>query len=307
MPTLFRNGVISRNGVNQGIQQATGALGQAASAGGFPKSISGAISSFGSNLENIGKDIGQSIFGGGVGGALNFMSNLRSKNIPGIGGSTAATRSPASFSGGNVEEKDWRVSLSIPLAPSAFAKSPMLDPLKVTKNSMIFPFTPTILLQHSANYGSTSPVHTNYPYHTYQSSQVNEIVITGQFYVQNELEAQYWTACLHYLRSVTKMDYGMFAETGAPPPIVKLNGYGDYVFNNVPVVITTFTVDMPSEVDYIPTGIKGKTLSNSPEISYAPAESQFSVSCMPIYSRQAQTIFNYNMFVAGYDIGRGYI
>lgn len=304
---LFRNGVLSR--VSSGIQQATGALGQAASSAGLPTQITGAIGDIGGRLDSIGKDIGQSIFGGGaVGGALNFMSALRSANIPGIGGlPTGAGRAPASFSGGNLEEKDWRVSLSMPSSPSAFSKSPMLDPLKVTKNRMIFPFTPTILLQHSANYQSVNPVHTNYPFHAYSSSQVNEIVITGQFYCQNELEAQYWTACLHYLRSVTKMDYGMFAETGAPPPIVKLNGYGDYVFNNVPVVITTFTVDMPSEVDYIATGIKGKSLSTTDGYSWAPAESQFSVSCMPIYSRQSQTIFNYNMFVGGHDIGRGYI
>lgn len=301
---LFRNGVISR--VSSGIQQATGSLGQAASSAGFPSQISGALGDITGRIDSI-KDIGQSIFSGG-GGALNFMSSLRSKNIPGLGGLVPGQgRAPASFSGGNVEEKDWRVSLSMPSVPSAFSKSPMLSPLRATKNKMIFPFTPTILLQHSANYQTQSPVHNNYPYHAYSSSQVNEIVITGQFYVQNELEAQYWTACLHYLRSVTKMDYGTFAETGAPPPIVKLNGYGDYVFNNVPVVITTFTVDMPSEVDYVATGIKGKDLSNSPEISWAPAESQFSVSCMPMYSRQAQSIFNYNMFVAGYDIGRGYI
>ena len=46
---------------------------------------------------------------------------------------------------------------------------------------------------------------------------------------------------------------------------VKLNGYGDYVFNNVPVVITTFTVDMPSEVDYIATGTQRKNTLSAAE------------------------------------------
>ena len=302
MPTLFRNGIISRNGQNLGIPVPGNAPGQSAATASLPQ--------LSSNIQQIGKDIGQAVFGGKLAGAANFMSMLRSKNIPGIGGLGAlsgAGKTRASFSSGNVEEKDWRVSLSMPNSPSAYRNSEMLIPLKNTKNSLIFPFTPTILLQSSANYQTVSPIHNNYPYHAYQNSQVNEIVITGQFYVQNELEAQYWTACLHYLRSVTKMDYGMFAETGAPPPIVKLNGYGDYVFNNVPVVISTFTVDMPSEVDYIATGIRGKTLGTSSEISWAPAESQFSVTCMPIYSRNKQSIFNYNMFVGGYDIGRGYI
>ena len=302
--TLFRGLRDSVQNIRQTLNTptGTGAPGQSPFTGSIPTSINGFVGEV--------RDIGQQLFSGGLGSSLNFMSALRSKNIPTptLGNAAGNLGGQASFTtGGNVEEKDWRVSLSLPNTPSAFSKSPMFQLLRSTKNSMVFPFTPTILLQHSANYGSVEPVHTNYPAYAYRHSSVNEIVVTGQFYVQNELEAQYWMACLHYLRSVTKMDYGTFAETGGPPPIVKLNGYGDYVFNNVPVVITTFSVDMPPEVDYIATGLKGQSLSAAQEISWAPAESQFSVSCQPIYSRQKQTQFNYNMFVGGHDIGRGYI
>jgi hypothetical protein len=306
MPTVFKDGIISKDGVNQGVQvPVEGTTGQNPAAGGFPD-IAGDISNFASGVVGGIKDIGQDIFGGGD-DSKGFMSALRGKNLPGKGNNFTASKSPASFTSGDVEEKDWRVSLSLPSTPSAYKNSPMFSYLALTNNKMVFPFTPTILLQHSANYQSVAPLHNNYPYFAYENSNVNEIVITGQFYVQNELDAQYWTACLHFLRSVTKMDFGAFAETGAPPPICKLNGYGDYVFNNVPVVITTFTVDMPSEVDYIATGIKGKTLNAADEYSWAPSESQFSVSLQPVYSRSKQSIFNYNMFVKGYDIGRGYI
>lgn len=284
-----------------------GTAGQNPAAGGFPKLINQFASGVEGAAQGLAKGISQDVFKG-VAGAANFMSAIRSKNIPGLAGGSSPTNTTASFSGGNVEEKDWRVSLSVPsqLPDYSQALSQMLAPLASTKNRMIFPYTPTILIQHSANYTNTAPLHNNYPYFAYQNSQVAEIVITGQFYCQNELDAAYWTACLHYLRSITKMDYGVFG-TGQPPPIVKLNGYGDYVFNNVPVIITTFTVDMPNEVDYIATGIKGNTLSTASEYSWAPAESQFSVSCQPIYSREKQSQFSYRMFTSGYDIGRGYI
>lgn len=40
---------------------------------------------------------------------------------------------------------------------------------------------------------------------------------------------------------------------GNPPVILALNGYGDYVFKNVPVVVTNFTVTLDAGSDYIGT------------------------------------------------------
>ena len=73
---------------------------------------------------------------------------------------------------------------------------------------MIFPFNPTVLLSHSANYSQIQPTHTNYAYNAYENSQVDAITITGEFYQENEDDAKYWIACLHFLRSATKMFYG---------------------------------------------------------------------------------------------------
>ena len=80
------------------------------------------------------------------------------------------------------------------------------------------------------------PIHSNYPFFAYQNSQVDQFSITGDFTVENALEGQYWIAAVHYLRSVSKMAYGNTPNQGSPPPVVRLNGYGDYVFKNVPVV-----------------------------------------------------------------------
>lgn len=259
------------------------------------------------------QDVGQKIFDGISDGAENMVSSLRGKNLP--KGIEAEKGPQASFSE-SAENKDWRVSLGMPFS---FGKSPLLMPLKSTGYKMVFPYTPTVIISHSANYGQIAPIHNNYPFFAYQNSQVDSLVLTGQFYCQNSLEAQYWTACLHYLRSVTKMYYGTDESSGNPPPIVKLNGYGDYVFNNVPVVVTNFTVDMPAEVDYISTQLLGPSgavpvgdFDNSPtaipgdDTGWAPAESQFTVTVQPIYSRDAVSKFSLQNFVNG-DMVKGTI
>lgn len=253
-----------------------------------------------------------------TGDATGFMKKIRSVSLPKNGMPTQQIQTTASFSAPG--EQDWRVRLGLPADPS-YLSSPLLKPL-VTTNGLVFPYTPTLIISHSANYSAIHPVHTNYPFYAYENSQVDQLVITGSFIVQNSLEAQYWVAVLHYLRSITKMYYGNSDPQGAPPPAVKLNGYGDYVFNNVPVIVTNFTIDMPTDVDYIATNIGEQSTdlqSEIPEIaaqakasgaySYAPAESQITITVQPIYSRSQTERFSLNSFINGDYVtnGTGYI
>lgn len=202
---------------------------------------------------------------------------------------------------------DWRVKLSI---PSTFGAPEILKPL-VETNGLVFPYTPTILIQHTANYDALSPTHSNYPFPQYQNSQIEDLVITGDFFCENAKDAQYWTAMVHYLRSVTKMNYGTDSDAGAPPPIVKLTGYGDFVFPNVPVVIRNFTVDLPADVDYIKTQITGDVSINDGTVDkiipgkagWAPVQSQVSITVTPIYSRAKTSQFSLNSFINGGYLG----
>ena len=247
---------------------------------------------------------------------------LRSKNIP-IDGMPGldGVKANASATFRKSVQQDWRVKLSIPnIEP--FKTAPMLANLQKT-GGLVFPYTPTIIVAHSANYNTMAPTHTNYPYFAYQNSQVDQLVITGDFFVQNGVEAQYWVSALHYLRSMTKMFYGGEAETlGAPPPVVHLSGYGDFIFNKVPVIITQFTIDLPQDVDYIATGHPqgvNEVPPNHPEakqaatdkrannIGWAPAQSLITVTVQPIYSRMKVSKFNYGKFVNGDTLGKGYI
>lgn len=286
-------------------QSVTGskAPGQNSSGANFPAGMSG--------LVDKAKETGQKIFNGISGGAADLVGDLRSKNLPSKGKAPFEAKPLAVFSK-TVEEKDWRVKLSV---PDSVPVDGLLQPLGAQGRNMVFPYTPTIIISHSAAYNTVAPIHNNYPFFAYQNSQVDAMTIVGQFYVQNSTEARYWTACLHYLRTMTKMDYGI-DSSGSPPPIAKLNGYGDYVFNNVPVIIQNFTVDMPNEVDYIshsfypgapPSGPDDIPSEGDIKYGWAPSESQFSITVQPIYSRDKQTKFNYTNFINGSNLGQGYI
>jgi hypothetical protein len=258
-----------------------------------------------SNLQNSLESSANKLAGGikeAAFGALDPTGILR--NLLKGPSSMPATKTTtnATVSGAN---DDWRVRLSM---PSSFANDTILKPLILT-NGLVFPYTPTILIQHTANYDSMQPVHSNYPFHNYQNSQIEDIVITGDFFCENAKDAQYWSAMVHYLRSATKMAYGQSENAGTPPPVVHLNGYGDFVFPNVPVIIRNFTVDLPSDVDYIKTQITGdlpaSVTTEEPvgPMGFAPVQSQVAVTVTPIYSRAKVSQFNLNKFINGGYIG----
>lgn len=184
---------------------------------------------------------------------------------------------------------DWRVTLDV---PTQILGGPVLEPLADTNNKMIFPFTPSINIANSANYTQLSPTHTNYVFNAYQNSKAENIQIAGNFVVENEQDAKYWVACLHFLRSMTKMFYGSGSNLGNPPLVSRLNGYGKHVLNNIPVVIQNFSIDLKNDVDYVPCTVGGQT-------DYAPTQSTISVICMPNYARRSHAKFDLTKFANG--------
>lgn len=150
---------------------------------------------------------------------------------------------------------DWRVKLS--LAPNSNylynAEEPgILAPLKET-GGVIFPYTPQINIIYTANYEASSIVHTNYKVHQYSNSAVDSITLTCDFTAQDTREAIYLLSVIHFFRSVTKMFYGQDQNprAGTPPPLCYIKGMGAYQFAEHPIAITTFTYNLPQDVDYI--------------------------------------------------------
>lgn len=171
--------------------------------------------------------------------------------------------------------QDWRVKISMAPATSSMFYTGISASLAKT-NGVVFPTTPTVTVNHQANYTSLQPTHTNYKSYFYQGSDVSAITITGEFTAQTIEEGTYVNACIHFLRACTKMFFGSTPLAGNPPPMVFLSGYGGYL-PNVPCVVTTFNHTMPNDVDYI----------NANGV-WVPTSTSLSVSLQPVYSREKQ-------------------
>ena len=158
-----------------------------------------------------------------------------------------------------IQKEDWRVRLS--LAPSAdylykaATAKDLLYPLLAT-DGVVFPYTPTINTSYKANYEPTDLVHSNYKNYFYKNSSVEDVSLTAEFTAQDTIEANYLLAVIHFFKSVTKMFYGQdeSPRAGTPPPLVYLSGYGAFLYDNHPLVVTNFQLNLPIDVDYIRAG-----------------------------------------------------
>ena len=226
---------------------------------------------------------------------------------------------------GRGDKKDWRVRLQVPDGPLTkffdFDNNPIMKPLSDAKG-IFWPLTPAVVIQHSANYNAMDQVHSNYPHQAYQNSQVDSLNIIGEFPVQNSEDAKHWVATVNFLRTATKMffgnEQGLDGLKGNPPPIMHMFGYGDHMFNKVPVIINTFNVELRPGIDYISTkqtqvgygqGRVDPTLVAAVEAgesqTWAPTLSNISVLVTPIYSRESIKKFSMKKFVNGELNGKG--
>lgn len=133
----------------------------------------------------------------------------------------------------------------------------LLSVLRVT-NGMVFPTTPTIAESHQVSYSSYSPTHSIAKFNSYERTENVNIQISGDFFVTNASEARYLLACIHFLRSVTKMDFGANSNTrGTPPPVLIFSAYGNFMYNDVPVIIKGAAFTLQPDIDYIQVPLSG--------------------------------------------------
>lgn len=120
---------------------------------------------------------------------------------------------------------------------------------------IIFPYTPDVQFGKSASYDPFHFTHSNYPYHQYAKSAPTEIQITAPFTAQTNEEGHYLAAALRFLSASSMMEFGKLAKSrevaGTPPPVLRFNYLGDYMFSNVPVIITNFSYMLEKDVDYV--------------------------------------------------------
>jgi len=270
-----------------------------------------------------------------TGAAGSVANRLAKAGLP-VGGifSSNSNSNLQSNVGAPSSTGDWsvKVTVSDTVYNDLMADAPIFPESFKKFKGIRFPVTPFINMSHSAAYDARSVVHNNYPYYAYQNSQVDQMTIAGAFPVQNKNDGLNWMATLHFLRTVTKMYYGGGTNAGNPPPVCRLNGYGDYVYKDVPIVITNFTVELREQVDYIgvnvPTGpnqsainealvgtvdpgltadagyIQGSNVTSAVEssgsVNYVPTDSLISITVVPVYSRnKISKQFNLKDFASG--------
>ena len=196
-----------------------------------------------------------------TGAAGSVANRLSQAGLP-IGGmfSSKSQSSLQSNVGAPSATGDWAVKITAttPVFNDLMAGAPIFPEAFKKQKGIRFPVTPFINMSHSASYDTRSVMHNNYPYYAYQNSQIDQMTIAGSFPVQTNDDGLNWIASLHFLRTITKMYYGGGKNQGNPPPVCRLNGYGDYVYKDVPIIVTNFTVELREADDYIgvtvPTG-----------------------------------------------------
>jgi hypothetical protein len=129
--------------------------------------------------------------------------------------------------------------------------SGIMTPLKSTKG-VLFPYTPQITTAEHPDYQEMQMVHANQGYYAYSRTRNVEFRIAAKFTVQNNDEGKYAMAALHFFRTCSRMNFGQKDPyKGLPPPILLLSGYGQYIFNNVRVLLTQVSYDFPDNVDMV--------------------------------------------------------
>jgi hypothetical protein len=181
------------------------------------------------------------------------------------------------------ESGDWRVRISLAANANYLYKDPniisgggsrssVLAPLALT-DGVLFPYTPEITTAYRADYDNYSLTHSNYRGYFYKSSFVDAVNISADFTAQDTSEANYMLAMIHFFRSVTKMFYGRDIQAGAPPPMVYLNGLGQFQYNNHPCLVSQFNYSLPNNVDYVRAGsvlnLQQNLLTQRPRASIA--------------------------------------
>ena len=119
---------------------------------------------------------------------------------------------------------------------------------------IIFPYNPTLNAQGSVTYGQYDLTHTNYQPHFYSSTQNLQLTVGWQMTASTLPEANYMLGFMVFLRTITKMNFGKHDDfAGMPPPVLEFSSYGKHQFNNVPVVMRSYSFDQTGQEDMVDT------------------------------------------------------
>ena len=180
-------------------------------------------------------------------------------------------------------------------------------------NGIIFAYTPAMMqAAFSANYGTYDTTHSVYQQQYYVNTP-NPTISMQAYFVSNTIkEAKYNIACLHFLKTMTKMDYGKTSNmAGTPPPVLHFSAYGEYNYKNVPVVVSGVDYTFADDVDLItvevPLGTQRVGASDTTSVSI-PAS--FAVSITMVMQQNPAKVssnFSFANYASGSTLKNGMI
>jgi hypothetical protein len=283
------------NNAREAINQASGALQNnidslqqvANNASNISADVSGALNKVGAGSLAAGfKNLAASV-SSAAGQLNNILSLKRSSNLP-AGGTVFAQQGQAIQLQPNAKN-DWRVRIN---TEWTMFKGNELFLLLSNTGGVVWPYNPNITVSTKAEYTANTPVHSNYAVQSYKNSVVDDIQIAGDFSCETETDAAYWIAATTFFKTATKMFFGQGEQAGNPPLICNLSGYGSSIFDKVPVVIKSFSVDLKNDVNYIKCDVFGTN-------TWVPVMSTITVVVSPIYSRERLRKFNLQDYALG--------
>ena len=113
---------------------------------------------------------------------------------------------------------------------------------------------------------------------------------------------------IHLLKRLTRMQTGNDGNPVSPPPICRLDAYGNYMIKNVPVAVGNFKIELTDGTDYYritqrPPLPSDQPLTNSSYDIYGqnfvPISSTISMSLVPMYSREEMLNFSVDSWAGG--------
>ena len=254
------------------------------------------IEKFGTNLVDGVTTFGKNLVGGAI-EATGLAPGIQ--RLQGLGVLPGGEKIASIFGINSAGAwQDMRIKIKI---PPTYLQGPAEWIRQSGDGGVVFPYTPQIVIQTRANYNALQPTHSNYAFQAYQNSSLDAISIVGTFTAQNEGDGRYMLGAMHALRACTKMNFGASSYQGAPPPVLRLSGYGEYMFNDLPIVISSFFYTLNEDVDYL-------TIKDpSGGTTSVPTRAEFTIECLPAFSRRDQASFSIDTFVTGELRSKGFI
>ena len=263
------------------------------------RSVAGSTSNIAADISGtINKLTGGNLAGGlmkaagSISGAAGMLNNIlslkRGINIP-KGAQVFMPQGQAiQLKAGSKD--DWRVRIN---CEWNIFNSPLFSVLKET-GGVVWPYMPSITVSTKAEYNTIPITHANYSQYSYKNSVVDDISISGEFSCETKADAAYWIAATTFFKTATKMFFGQGDLAGNPPIICNLTGYGSHVFDKVPVIIKSFSVDFKDDVNYIQCDP-----FNNKKYTWVPILSTITVVVAPVYSRQGLRKFSLQDYAKG--------